>query len=445
MDKKAVVLAGGGARGSYQIGVWQALQERNYQYRIVTGTSVGALNGALMVQGDYAETKELWEHMQTQHVIVGNITGDKKSLDGRATLAASYVREALVQKGIDNTPLQHIVRQMVDEKRFFASPIDFGLVTVEYPSLQPLEVTKKQIPAGKVADYLLASSAVFPAFKPMQIDGSFYIDGGYHDNIPIRLALQMGATEIVAVDLAGPGQVPKHKNPHVPIRYIRSYWDLGPLLVFDPVHAKRNIRLGYLDTLKAYGELEGMAYAFRPGELQGNTRHVEQAAERVLYWLFPEFSGQGKLFDSFTRRNLIKTLKDHRCDSLNMGSAILAAAELAGEILRLSPLEIYTFYEFNRALLHKLEEHMQPLPWENDANGLLDLNVKELVSKLSGLKRETVLGYLVRYIHFAVSQQNDILFPMQAVATFLPKEFLAAAYLCFIQKAKGGMENGKNS
>lgn len=50
MGKKAVVLGGGGSRGSYQVGVWKALLELGFDYEIVTGTSVGALNGALMVQ-----------------------------------------------------------------------------------------------------------------------------------------------------------------------------------------------------------------------------------------------------------------------------------------------------------------------------------------------------------------------------------------------------------
>lgn len=48
--KRAIVLSGGGARGAYQIGVWKALRELNIKYDIITGTSVGALNGALMIQ-----------------------------------------------------------------------------------------------------------------------------------------------------------------------------------------------------------------------------------------------------------------------------------------------------------------------------------------------------------------------------------------------------------
>ena len=60
--KRAVVLGGGGSRGSYQIGVWQAMLELGLEYHVVTGTSVGALNGALMAQREFEAAYDLFEH-----------------------------------------------------------------------------------------------------------------------------------------------------------------------------------------------------------------------------------------------------------------------------------------------------------------------------------------------------------------------------------------------
>ena len=57
---RAVVLSGGGSKGSYQIGVWKALRKLKIKYDIVTGTSVGALNGALMVQNKFHKACKLW-------------------------------------------------------------------------------------------------------------------------------------------------------------------------------------------------------------------------------------------------------------------------------------------------------------------------------------------------------------------------------------------------
>ncbi len=51
--QKALVLAGGGARGSYQVGLWRALMELDWHPQIITGTSVGSLNGAMFVLDQY--------------------------------------------------------------------------------------------------------------------------------------------------------------------------------------------------------------------------------------------------------------------------------------------------------------------------------------------------------------------------------------------------------
>ena len=49
---RAIVLAGGGARGAYEMGAWRALRELGVEYQMVLGTSIGAINGVMMVQGD---------------------------------------------------------------------------------------------------------------------------------------------------------------------------------------------------------------------------------------------------------------------------------------------------------------------------------------------------------------------------------------------------------
>ena len=58
--KRALVLAGGGAKGSYQIGVWRALQELDWTPDIITGASVGTLNGCLFTMGKIQEAEDLW-------------------------------------------------------------------------------------------------------------------------------------------------------------------------------------------------------------------------------------------------------------------------------------------------------------------------------------------------------------------------------------------------
>ena len=64
----AIVFSGGGARGAYQIGVWKALRKLNMKFDIVTGTSVGAFNGALYVQGNFRKAYKIWWNMKSDFV-----------------------------------------------------------------------------------------------------------------------------------------------------------------------------------------------------------------------------------------------------------------------------------------------------------------------------------------------------------------------------------------
>lgn len=203
MEKTAVVLAGGGSRGAYQIGVWKAMRELHIDYQLVAGTSVGALNGALMVQQEYDKALRVWENISSQE-IVGDAIPQQDDPDDRF-LRRAFAHQAFAHGGVELSALEHFVSRLVDEERFWDSPVDFALVTVEYPSLKPLELMKKDIPRGKLQEYLMASAACFPAFQTKEIDGRRYMDGGYHDNMPVNLALKMGADRVIAVDLESIG------------------------------------------------------------------------------------------------------------------------------------------------------------------------------------------------------------------------------------------------
>ena len=66
---KALVLAGGGARGSYQVGVWRALMELDWHPQIITGTSVGSLNGAMFVLDQYETARDMWLAIRSKDVM----------------------------------------------------------------------------------------------------------------------------------------------------------------------------------------------------------------------------------------------------------------------------------------------------------------------------------------------------------------------------------------
>ena len=249
--QKALVLAGGGARGSYQVGVWRALMELDWHPQIITGTSVGGLNGAMFVLDLYETARDMWLTIRSRDVM--------ELPEENADLSAlhQFLRRVVKEGGMDVTPLEEIVERVLDEDALRAAPIQFGIVTVEQRGLE-------DIPAGQVRDYLMASAACFPALRARQIDGVKFLDGGYSDNMPTGLAKTMGAEELVCVDLEGVG-ITRPNLTGLPTTMIRSYWELGDILHFDPDTAKRNMELGYYDTLRAFGRIRGCAYAVDSG------------------------------------------------------------------------------------------------------------------------------------------------------------------------------------
>ena len=185
MKGYGLVLAGGGARGSYEIGVWKALRELNIPIIAVTGTSVGALNGAMVVQGDFDTAYSMWSSLSVGDVI--ELQRDIKSISDLYKYPMeilSAIKNAITSGGLDITPLSNLLHNVIDEDRVRHSHIDFGLVTFSLTDLEAKEFFKEDIPKGSLIDYLLAS-ACFPSFKPIEIDNKKFIDGGVYNNVPI--------------------------------------------------------------------------------------------------------------------------------------------------------------------------------------------------------------------------------------------------------------------
>lgn len=294
MEENALVLSGGGSRGGYEIGVWQALRELGVPIHIVTGTSVGALNGAMVAQDDFELAVNLWKELETHMVFDLESDGGKET--GRfdfeiagmtAGEAIAYAKEIITKGGAGTSGLEKIVEKYVSEETIRRSQIKLGVVTVEFPSLKPHYLFAEDIPQGKLQDYILASASCFPAVQAREIDGVRYIDGGYVDVMPVELALKKGADNIIAVYLEAAGFVRRDtvelaEETASKLVMIKSHWDLGNFLIFNTDNARRIIRLGYLDTMKAFGVFEGKKFTFSKGELTPHQRSGAEAAAKIL-------------------------------------------------------------------------------------------------------------------------------------------------------------------
>jgi len=289
--KRALVLCGGGSLGSYEIGAWRFLREKGMTFDIVTGTSIGAINGALVVTGEYEKAETLWNTVEADRVINNGINFydgmwenfTKATFSRLMSLAKDYLKNG----GVDISPLIALMNQAIDPKKVLESKIAFGITTATFPAFKQHNVDIKKVPEEEVMQWLLASSACYPIFPVRTINGKRYVDGGYNDNLPIDLALEMGADEIVAVLLHSIPKMPQHPElMDLPfVTTIRPSRDTGSIMNFYGPVAINNMTLGYLDAKKTFGEAWGRSFTFQIDESLEPRFHsflIEMAHENLL-------------------------------------------------------------------------------------------------------------------------------------------------------------------
>ncbi|TCS87989.1 NTE family protein [Keratinibaculum paraultunense] len=260
-----LVLEGGGAKGAYHIGAYKAILEEGIEIGGVAGTSVGALNGAILVQGDYEKAYELWYNISYSKVINVHDEYIERLKEGKFSkedliLLAEKIKGVFSEKGLDITPLKNLLMEFIDEHKIRNSGKDFGIVTVSLSDLKPLEVYIEDIPEGKLIEYLMAS-AYLPIFKRERIiDGKIYLDGALYNNLPVNLLIDKGYKDLILVRTHGIGNIKKVPLEGLNTITIAPNEDLGKLLDFDCDTARKNLKLGYYDGLKALRGLKGDNY-----------------------------------------------------------------------------------------------------------------------------------------------------------------------------------------
>ncbi len=245
----ALVLSGGGARGAFQLGAWKAMRELGLEEEIsaVYGTSVGAINAAAFVQGDYKLVESIWNQLSYEKIFNDVRIKKNKRFSRRFY---DLARQVIKEKGLNVDPLKNILRSTVDENAIRASKVDFGLVVFDWTTKRPIYLTKDQMPEGELVEYVIAS-ATFPMFQPHRIKNKVYIDGGIYDNRPLAFCESRRDIErVYCVDVTvaryfWPNKKRKMKDK---IQFIRPSRLLGSPLAFNIKRIKRNIQLGYDDT-----------------------------------------------------------------------------------------------------------------------------------------------------------------------------------------------------
>lgn len=268
MKPYGLILAGGGAKGAYQIGAWRALRELGITFEAIAGVSIGAINGALIAQGDYDRAVELWSNAEvTSGIHIEAELHDSENLFSFSNLPQIFM-EIIRNGGVDVTPARNLIAEYIDEEKVRNSGIPLGLVTFQLSSMKPVEVFLDEIQDGLLVDYLMLSARV-PGLHNQSPDGAKYLDGGIYDNAPIGMLRDRGINRFVVVDISGMKGV-GHKDDFscAEFVYIRPNdpKELGEAFEFDSSMNDMRMQMGYLDTKKAFGLLSGNCYYFRPKE-----------------------------------------------------------------------------------------------------------------------------------------------------------------------------------
>lgn len=277
-----VVLEGGGARGSYQIGAWQALREAGIKIKAVAGASVGALNGALICMDEYEKAKKIWMNIDASQVM--NRNDDK----------LKQVRQLVFERGFDISPLKQMITDYVDEEKLRNSEMDLYVTTFSLTDLKLLKVNVKDVPDGQIPEILLAS-AYFPAFRLEKMSGKTYLDGGGFNNVPVDVLIENGYKDIIIIRIYGLGfdsekvvEIPEDTN----VYHIAPRQDLGGILEFDKRKCRRNMKLGYLDGMRSiYGLYGKKYYIYAPeGEVYYFNRLISELEtwKKMIKYLLPE-------------------------------------------------------------------------------------------------------------------------------------------------------------
>lgn len=290
-----LVLEGGGAKGAYQIGSYFALKELGYKFDAVVGTSIGAINGAMIAMGEANVAMEAWRNTGFSDYYdskeVAQIVSEKQT--NNMFHSFKKLIDNLNSKRISIEPLRNFVYQYIDEDKVRNSKMKFGLVTINLTDRVVEEKFVEDIPKGQLRDYIIAS-CYLPIFKRELINGKSYLDGGFANQIPYNMVERLGMRPVII--RANPNDFRNMIMPSDAIviapseKYVET-------MDFNPNKSDELIRIGYFDTYKKFKGFLGKKYYVKPfDEVEADKLLRELYFEKVKEYSNLQFESEYRKF-----------------------------------------------------------------------------------------------------------------------------------------------------
>jgi len=175
--KKALVLSGGGARCIAQLGFAARLEEKGVSFDTFSGSSAGSLAAALLAKGMRA--KEAFEFL--------------KKIDYKKVIGWNLFKGSIFHL----KKAENILKNELGFKDFCSLEKKLFVCVTEYESGESFYVSEGDLPL-----YVIASCSLLPIFPPFEVEGKFFIDGGFTDNLPVTPCV--GDHKILAVNVNPP-------------------------------------------------------------------------------------------------------------------------------------------------------------------------------------------------------------------------------------------------
>jgi len=184
-----LVLAGGGAKGSYQVGVWKALCEYGLNKKIdcIAANSIGSLNTLMFMQYTPDECIDIW-----------------RSIDNKVVMSKSSLLQKIKTKSLfSRDGVRALLEEKIDASIYQNLEIPIYITTTDISTGKPCYFKLSGKSKDEIFDIVLASSAIPGVFESVDIAGGKYMDGLVANNIPTKPLLNLDCEMLFVIPLNG--------------------------------------------------------------------------------------------------------------------------------------------------------------------------------------------------------------------------------------------------
>jgi NTE family protein len=330
-EQIVLLLQGGGALGSYQAGVYQALAEADLHPNWVAGISIGAINSAIVAGNPpdkrVTRLREFWETVTTSplgipyfrsielqnkfaHHLVNQGRAVNVLLYGASDFFTPRVPPAILWPAdtpdkasyYDTAPLRSTLERLVDFDRINAGGMRFsvGAVNVGTGNFAYFDTTTHRIRP----EHVMASGSLPPGFPATEVDGQYYWDGGLVSNTPLQWVLdgqQRKDTLAFQIDLWSADGVLPHDMTEVEVRHKDIVYSSRTRAATDQYKQTQKLRIAIAHLLKE------IPAEFRKGKHAKMLQHeADEKVCNIVHLIYRARSYEGIAKDFLFSRQMME-------------------------------------------------------------------------------------------------------------------------------------------